>query len=196
MQRQEIQDKLDRFHSALGAAQLDGKDTSRITKQIVETENELRASESAEAERVRREREQVDRDRAAERRRLLKRVDKLEGDRLLAWADLQVACGTMRDALARVVQNSEVEKVIWGEMREQVPPALNPHDVYMRLGLRIANELSKAPGCKARIGGAIQWQGIGGLLANDTDWRAAELRLMEIPIKVLMDELNIEDAQQ
>jgi len=193
-QRPELEDRLERLYRDAGAAKLDGKrfDYGKITQ----AENELRVVDAADAERVRRQREQATKDFMSERNRNMRRLCKLEDGRLLAWADLQVACATLREAIGRVVQNSETERVIWGEVAPATPPALAPYEVHMRVGLRIANELSKAPGCKSRIGGAVQWSAVGGLLSGDEDWRESEAKLVEIPIKALEDEIRIQTADE
>lgn len=183
--RHEIQSELDSLYAQSGSAVLDGKkfDFAKITK----LENQLTALDNAEAERVRREREKADQDAKAEARRVVRRLSKLEDDRLLAWADLQVAISTARQAITRVIQTSEAEHAFYSSLSGQTVPALT--ETRSHLGLRIANELRKAEGCRTRIGGAIEWRGAGGILSEDHDWRESEQKAMEIPLKALEDEI-------
>ena len=189
--REDITGELDVLYARRGADTLDGKrvDHTKITT----LENQLTALDDAEAERVRRERSMADQEAKAEARRTVRQLSKLEDGRLLAWADAQVAAATLREAITRVIQTSDAEQIFYGELSGQSAPGLS--ESRNRISYRLANELRKAPGCRTRIGSAIEWKGAGGILSNDSDWRDAEAKQMEIPLKALMAELNIEDAK-
>lgn len=182
--RTEIQSSLDELYAQSGAAALDGKrfDFSKITF----LENQLRQLEDAAAEKVRREREKADQDRKAEARRAVRAISKLEEDRLLAWADAEVACKTLRHAIERILETTKTEGKLYTELASRADPGLGL-EARNRLSARISNELRKAPGCQYRIGNAIEWNGSAGLLCNEDDWRQAEAKLLDIPLKALED---------
>jgi carboxylesterase type B len=182
--RQDITDQLDTLYATRGAAMLDGKNPDHGT--ITKLENDLRALDDAEAERVRRDREKADQERKAEARRAVRAISKLEEDRLLAWADAEVATKTLRHAIERILETTKTEGKLYTELAGRADPSLGL-EARNRLSARISNELRKAPGCQYRIGNAIEWNGSAGLLCNDDDWRQAESRLLEIPLKALED---------
>jgi len=161
-----------------GAAVLDGKkfDSSKIAA----AEADLAAFDDAAAERVRREREREEQDEKASLAHKVRRIGKLEGDRLKAWADLEVASRAQLEAIGRVKAATESERVLWADVTAAVPMALGPFESAHRLRGRIGEFLHAA-----KVG--FEVPGAGGIYGQAPlqDWKEIEREAMASQLEAL-----------
>ena len=178
--RQEIESRLAELRQQRGIASPDGKkfDSSMIDK----AEGGLASLDDAEAERIRRQRKQDARDATANRRARIVRLAEIEQQRLAAWSILEGTARKLVEAIRTVVDVTESERVIAGEIAPPVPSALGPYEMRHRVFGRLVEILARA-----RVG-FERTAGVSGIYSRLVDWKQIEHEALASYIQKLEDE--------
>lgn len=174
-------EQIDGLKRQRGAAVLDGAKTDKINAAIAAAETEFQTIEDVEVERVRRGREQEAKDAAAKRRAQIKHIADLEQRRQAAWSKLENTTRTLVEEIREVVDVTESERVLAGEIAPPVPSALGPYECQHRLKGRIAELLGRA-----HI--AFRVAGFGGVYSRIADWKEIERNALAPYIEKLENE--------
>ena len=182
--RDQLEQSLQTLREKRGQAALSGR--AFDNEKIAEVECQIAALDDVDAERTRIARSEASAKAQAARQERLDRIEKLERERVKAWADANAACVALREALTRIKATSAAQSQTWGTLSD-VPPMLGPGDVSTTIGARIISELSELPGHRGGIG-PLKFYGSSGV--RTADWRKTETARMAAHLKTLEEKTN------